>query len=88
LIEIREPRIQDGGGIDGVIHIVLVPIKAGDIAARAKFQGAAPLRMPLGSGRLTGEAKGADAGKRPAGTRQKSAPRKRTCVTCLFCRHG
>jgi hypothetical protein len=44
--------------------------------------------MPLGSGRLSGEAKGADADERPAGTRQKAASRKLTCVTCLFCRHG
>ncbi len=36
-VEIRETCVKDSGGIDGVVHIVLVSIETSDIAARAKF---------------------------------------------------
>jgi hypothetical protein len=54
----------------------LMRVEAGNVAARAIFQGAAPLRMALGSGHRRDETEGSHTSERSTGGDQEVATGK------------
>ena len=70
-------------GMVDVVLIMRMRVEATHIAARAILQGAAPLRMPLGSGRWTDEAEGGHAGERATGGDEEVTARS-VEGSCLF----
>jgi len=71
-----------------VVQIMLMRVEAGNVAARAIQQGAAPLRMALGGGRRIDEAEGESSAAPGSGSEADAVRRRLQRFVRLGCSIG